>query len=177
MFPSHDHTGSADLSFSGNTITRGTGSWITDSFTDGTRIRIQGSTNNDGVLFVKQVTSATVLTVYQDLTTESNTSATVTNMTSIKTGGTVLYDDATNDLVVALDSPSASVIADNDIICTTRGVLNGETTALINVTITDEDLSGGTGYVLAKDDNGTTGELYLQVVSGVNPVNTNIIRS
>jgi hypothetical protein len=36
-------------------------------------------------------------------------------------------------------------------------------------------VSGGTGIVLAKDDNGTTGEVYLQVISGVNPVSTAVI--
>jgi len=91
--------------------------------------------------------------------------------TSPKSGGQVLYDDGT-DMVVALENPSASVIASTDDII---GVTSG---ADANVTaVVDEDLSGGSGYVLAKDDNGTTGELYLQVISGVNPVNTNVIRS
>ena len=90
------------------------------------------------------------------------------------TGGTVLYDDGVNDLLFIIDSPSAGVILDNDDITTIRGA--SEATCKIAVTIVDEDKSGGTGILLAKDDNGTTGELYLQVLSGVNPVENNRIR-
>jgi hypothetical protein len=173
---------------------------------------------------------------------------------TLKTGGTVLYDDGVDELVVALDTPSASVLTDNDTISSVRGA--SETTAAVHfpahtgngtddldfttgpdeitrvtsggsfitegfkvghklvvtgsasnngtynitsvsatvigvaetltaepnvaATITlaakDEELSGGTGLLLAKDDNGTTGELYLQVITGVNPVNNNRIR-
>ena len=92
---------------------------------------------------------------------------------SIVAGGMVLYDDATDELIVALNSPAASIIQDGDqIIGGTSGA-----TADINVTIDDEDKGGGMGLVLAKDDNGATGELYLQVISGVNPVDNNRIRS
>jgi len=90
----------------------------------------------------------------------------------IQSGGIVLYDNGTTQLLVALDTPGAAVIADLDLI---EGLYSGATAA-INTTIVDEDLGGGTGIVLAKDDNGTTGELYLQVLTGVNPVNTNRIR-
>ena len=99
---------------------------------------------------------------------------------TIKTGSTlasgakVLYDDGVDELVLQLDSPGASVLTDNDVITTVRGA--AETTAAINITITDDSLSGGTGILLAKDDNGATGELYLQVVTGSNPVNNNKIR-
>ena len=93
---------------------------------------------------------------------------------TLKAGGKVLYDDLVDEILVVLDSPSASVLTDNDVITTLRGA--AETTAVINVTITDDDKSGGTGLILAKDDNGVTGEVYLQVVSGVNPVNNNRIR-
>ena len=99
---------------------------------------------------------------------------------TIKTGSTlasgakVLYDDGVNELVLQLDSPSASVLTDNDVITTVRGA--SETTAAINITITDDEKSGGTGLLLAKDDNGTTGELYLQVVTGSNPIDNNSIR-
>lgn len=99
---------------------------------------------------------------------------------TIKTGSTlasgakVLYDNGTTELLLLLDSPATSVLTDGDTISTVRGV--SEATADINVTITDDDLSGGTGIILAKDDNGATGEVYLQVVSGVNPVNNNRIR-
>ena len=95
---------------------------------------------------------------------------------ALKTGGRILHDDTVDELVVALDSPGAGVIDDNDVI---EGITSGATAA-INVAggaIEDEDLGGGEGLVLAKDDNGTTGEVYLQVLTGVNPVNTSRIRS
>jgi hypothetical protein len=66
-------------------------------------------------------------------------------------------------------------VADNDEFTTVRGA--SETTATINVTLVDDDKGGGTGILLAKDDNGATGELYLQVLSGVNPVNNSTIRT
>ena len=94
--------------------------------------------------------------------------------TTLKSGAKVLYDDGVSELLVVLDSPGASILTDNDIITSLRGV--SETTAAINVTITDDALSGGTGILLAKDDNGATGEVYLQVVSGANPVDNNRIR-
>lgn len=92
---------------------------------------------------------------------------------NVVSGGEVLYDDGVDELVVAIENPAASIIQDGDAI---TGLQSGATAA-INVTITDEDKSGGSGYVLAKDDNGATGELYLQVVTGVNPVDNNRIRS
>jgi hypothetical protein len=95
---------------------------------------------------------------------------------ALKSGGIVLYDDATDELIVALDTPGAAVIDDNDLI---EGLVSGATAA-INVSggaILDEDKGGGTGIVLAKDDNGTTGELYIQVMTGVTPVENNRIRA
>ena len=68
------------------------------------------------------------------------------------------------------------MIDDNDLI---EGVISGATAA-INVAggaIEDEDLGGGTGIVLAKDDNGTSGDLYIQIISGVNPVDNSRIRA
>ncbi len=98
---------------------------------------------------------------------------------ALKTGGVVLYDDGTDELIVALDTPGAAVIDDNDVIASVRGGGATETTAAINVAggaILDEDKSGGVGLVLAKDDNGLTGELYLQIISGSAPVDNNRIR-
>lgn len=95
---------------------------------------------------------------------------------TLKSGGHVLYDDGTDELVVALDSPAAAVIADGDVI---TGLISGATAAVDTGggAIEDEDLGGGTGLLLAKDDNGTTGEVYLQVLTGVNPVENNRIRT
>jgi len=101
---------------------------------------------------------------------------TVKRATVLQTGGMVLYDDGVDELILSLDSPAAGVIADGDDIV---GLTSGAT-CKVNTgggTIDDEDLTGGEGIVLAKDDNTGTGELYLQVISGSNPVNTNVIRS
>ena len=95
---------------------------------------------------------------------------------ALKTGGKLLYDNASDQIVVALDSPAAAVIDDNDDI---EGLYSGAT-AKINVAggaLEDEDLSGGEALILAQDDNTGTGEIYLQVITGVNPVNNNRIRS
>lgn len=91
---------------------------------------------------------------------------------ALVSGGRVLFDDGT-DMVVALENPAGSVIADNDVIL---GLVSGAL-ADATATIADEDLSGGIGVVLAKDDNGTDGEFYLQVIMGANPVQTNVIRN
>jgi hypothetical protein len=93
----------------------------------------------------------------------------------IKSGGIVLYDDGVDELIVALDTPGAAVIDNDDLI---EGLYSGATAA-INTgggAIEDEDKSGGTGIVLAKDDNGATGEFYMQVLTGVAPVENNRIR-
>jgi hypothetical protein len=95
---------------------------------------------------------------------------------TLKSGGHVLYDDGTDELIVALDSPAAAVIANDDDI---TGLISGATAKVDTGggAIEDEDLGGGTGILLAKDDNGTTGEVYLQVLTGVNPVEDNRIRT
>ncbi len=98
---------------------------------------------------------------------------TISTGATLKSGAKILYDDGVDEIVVALDTLSA--IADNDVITTVRG--SGETTADVFVTIVDNDKSGGEGILLAKDDNGTAGEVYLQVLSGANPVDNNVLRT
>jgi hypothetical protein len=96
---------------------------------------------------------------------------------TLVSGGEILSDSAdggaTGTMIVALDSPAASVIVDGDAI---EGLTSGAT-ATIDTTITDEDKTGGTGLIVAIDDNGTAGELYLQVLSGADPVDDNLIRA
>jgi hypothetical protein len=91
---------------------------------------------------------------------------------AVRAGGKILYDDGVDEIVVALDTLSA--VVDNDTFTTVRGA--AETTATVNVTLVDNDKAGGTGIVLAKDDNGTTGELYIQILSGLAPVDNSVIR-
>jgi len=84
---------------------------------------------------------------------------------TVKNGGQILYTNGTTAMLISLDDISSNLLNDDDIV----GVDSGAT-AKINTTITNQDKSGGTGLVLARDDNSPTGELYLQVVTGVNPV-------
>jgi hypothetical protein len=99
---------------------------------------------------------------------------TIKDTGTLVSGAKVLYDDGTDELILMLDTPGASVIGDGDDISTVRGA--SEATCKINATVEDEEKSGGTGILLAKDDNGADGELYLQVLSGENPVDNNVIR-
>lgn len=84
---------------------------------------------------------------------------------AVKVGGKILKQTGTV-LTVALDDISGSLVADNDII----RVVGKATTADVNVTITDDDKGGGEGVLLALDDNGTDGDLYIQRIHGVAPV-------
>ena len=88
----------------------------------------------------------------------------------IKNGGQLLYTNGTTAMVLALDNITSNLLDNDDI----TGVVSGAT-AKINVTITNQDKAGGTGLVLAKDDNGTAGEIYVQLITGVNPVDNSRI--
>ena len=88
------------------------------------------------------------------------------------TGCTILYDDETDELIIAQDTLS-SVTNDYYI----EGIISGAN-CLVNTgggATVDNDKSGGTGIVCAIDDNGTSGEVYLQIVSGVSPVDDSVI--
>lgn len=91
--------------------------------------------------------------------------------TTYVTGGKCLYGvtGATGTFYIAQDTVSSMV--DNYYV---EGNESGAT-CLVNVTITNNAVGGGEGLVLAKDDNAGTGEVYLQVISGVNPVDNAII--
>uniref|UniRef100_A0A6M3JX47 Putative tail protein n=1 Tax=viral metagenome TaxID=1070528 RepID=A0A6M3JX47_9ZZZZ len=93
------------------------------------------------------------------------------NGTTIVSGGTIYDDDGVDEFIVGLDSPGAAVIVATD---TIKGLISGATAIVTSVI--DVEKSGGTGILIAIDDNGTTGELYLQVLSGANPVDNNLIR-
>ncbi len=90
--------------------------------------------------------------------------------TTVKNGGEILYTNGTTAMLLALENISSNLLDNDDIV----GVDSGAT-AKINVTITNQDKSGGTGLVLARDDNSPTGELYMQVITGVNPVDNSRI--
>lgn len=70
---------------------------------------------------------------------------------------------ATGTMVVAIES---GVVVDNDPISTQ----DGAQTADINGTPTDTAATGGTGLLLALDDDGATGNIYMQTLTGSAPV-------
>jgi len=71
---------------------------------------------------------------------------------------------ATGDIVIALEDTSITLV-DGD---TITGITSGAT-ADINTTIVDNGLSGGTGILLALDDDGATGNIYMQLITGSAP--------
>lgn len=73
---------------------------------------------------------------------------------------------ATGDIVVALENTSITLV-DGD---TITGITSGAT-ADINTTIIDNDKSGGTAILLGLDDDGATGNLYIQMITGTIPSN------
>lgn len=86
---------------------------------------------------------------------------------SLGASGRVMYDDGTTEMTVALDDPTI-VLVDGDVITEADGT--GAVTAAINVTITDNNKFGGSGVLLALNDGGTTGDIWLQLITGKAPV-------
>jgi hypothetical protein len=86
--------------------------------------------------------------------------------------GRVLYDDGVDQLTVALDSLTITIL-DNDVITEYPGPGAGatSTTAAVDTTVLDNDKAGGTGLLLALDDQGATGTMWIQLLTGVAPVN------
>lgn len=80
--------------------------------------------------------------------------------------GKVLYDNGTTNMIVALEDTSI-VLVDGD---TITEVSTGTVSADINVTIVDNDKSGGEGLLLALNDGGATGDIWLQLLTGSAPV-------
>lgn len=102
---------------------------------------------------------------------------TIGNYVTIGTAGAagrVLDDDGTDKLIVALDDTSITVLT-TDVITEFPGPSAGatSTTAAVNTgigAILDNDKSGGSGILLALDDDGSVGNLYIQLLSGAAPV-------
>jgi hypothetical protein len=93
--------------------------------------------------------------------------------TTPKNGGKILFDDtAGNVLYVALEDSTGAgngQLLDNDKITQIGGTA---ASADIATTIVDDDKAGGIGRILALDDNGTDGDLYIQLIHGSAPVDT-----
>lgn len=83
--------------------------------------------------------------------------------------GTILKTDnaATGESVVAVE-PGTETIADNDVV---TGATSGATMTVDGATrLVDTGAVGGTGALLAIDDDGATGTMYLQLLTGSAPV-------
>lgn len=80
--------------------------------------------------------------------------------------GKVVYDNGSTNMIVALEDTSITVL-NNDVI-TELGA--GSATAAVNVTILDNDKSGGEGLLLALNDAGATGDIWIQLLTGSAPV-------
>jgi hypothetical protein len=108
---------------------------------------------------------------YNTLVSGPFTAGNVVTIGSNGASGRVMFDDGTDTLVVALDDTSITLL-DNDVITEFPGVsqVATSTTAAINVTIADNDKQGGSGIALAVNDGGATGTLWIQLQSGVAPV-------
>lgn len=87
-----------------------------------------------------------------------------------RAAGKITFDDGSIQMIVSLETVSPGIL-NND---TMTGLTSGAT-ADVNIAPADQAKLGGEGLLLAIDDNGTTGEVYLSVVSGVNPVDNSII--
>jgi hypothetical protein len=74
-------------------------------------------------------------------------------------------DGATGTMYVALEDTSITV-NDND---TVTG-LTSAATCSVNGSVTDNDKGGGQGVLLALDDDGATGNMYIMLTRGVAPV-------
>lgn len=88
--------------------------------------------------------------------------------------GRVMDDDGVDKLIVALDDPSITLL-DNDVIAEFSGPGAGATTTTAAIdtgtgAILDNDQFGGSGLLLALDDDGATGNLYIQLLTGTAPV-------
>lgn len=91
----------------------------------------------------------------------------------LEAAGKIVYDNGSTNMIVALEDTSITLV-DGDVITVADGV--GAVTAAINTTILDNGDPGGEGILLALDDDGTTGNFYIQLISGAAPVATAPLR-
>ena len=75
-------------------------------------------------------------------------------------------------MIIALDDPTVS-LADGDVI---TEAVSGTVTAAIDTTILNNTANGGSGILLALNDEGAVGDLWIQVISGTAPVENLPIR-
>lgn len=85
--------------------------------------------------------------------------------------GKVVYDNGSNSMIVALEDNSIT-LNNNDVITIADGV--GASTAAVNGSPTNS--VGGEGVLLALNDTGAAGDIWIQLVSGSAPVNGSALR-
>lgn len=85
--------------------------------------------------------------------------------------GRVVSDNGSTQLKVALEDTTVTISNDETITeyNPSTGVASG-VTADVNVTITNNDKGGGEGWILAMNDAGATGTIWIQLTHGVAPV-------
>ena len=81
--------------------------------------------------------------------------------------GRVMYDNGSTNMIVALDDP-AITLSDGETITVADGT--GAVTADIDTTILNNSSSGGSGVLLALNDGGTTGDIWIQLITGKAPI-------
>lgn len=120
----------------------------------------------------REVVSWGTLITYDGLVSGPFTPGNVVTIGTAGAAGRVQWDNGTTLLLVALDDPTITLL-DNDVITEFPGVsqVATSTTAAINVTIVDNAASGGSGVLLADNDAGATGTMWIQLQTGVAPVN------
>ena len=94
--------------------------------------------------------------------------------------GRVMYDDGVDELIVALEDTSITLL-DTDVITEYSGPGAGatSTTAAVDTgggAVVDNDKSGGSGLLLALNDGGATGDLWIQLLTGSAPVDNLPVR-
>jgi hypothetical protein len=122
---------------------------------------------------------------YDTLVSGPFTPGAVVTIGAAGASGRVLFDDGTDLLIVALDDVSAT-ITDQDVITEFPGVdqVATSTTAVVEEAVTvvqdgtgtaGHTLQGGSGILLADNDGGATGTMWIQLQSGVAPVDDMVI--
>jgi len=119
----------------------------------------------------REVVSWGTLITYDGLVSGPFTPGNVVTIGSSGASGRVMWDNGVSLLLVALDDTSITLL-NNDVITEYPGVsqVATSTTAAVNVTVVDNDKAGGSGVILADNDAGATGTIWIQLQSGVAPV-------
>ena len=111
---------------------------------------------------------------YDSLVSGPFTEGNYVTIGSAGAAGRVLYDDGVNKLIVALEKTSITLL-DNDVITEYSGPGKAATTTTAAIdtgtgAILNNNKSGGTALLRGLDDDGTTGNHYIQLLTGSAPV-------